>query len=528
MELLRPDASGRWAPQAYQTAMSLLLVLVAACGGGGGGSNGSSPTIVDGGSVNPPTLVETKPIIQLITVQSTGAEELLLPADLPRDPPVTNDTRVTMNGEPVELADLRAGDLAIARGTVRYEDGYPVTDLHFDSIEAYQLVAGPVDSVDAAHGRLAVLGQQVSVTSETTIEGEAGDVPVVDGGLTTVEPGRIVAVSGHLTASGEIIATRLARHGSEDGVLLRGIVGSISSGGDVLTVGGVEVGYWQARLQDFPAGHPAIGDQILVLADSAATRAPLEPHTVRFLPRTLDAPANTLVRLDGVITRFVAADDFDIDGLAVGLECDELPHCPSPAALPRLNGRLWIQGSLDAQGVVRIQSWNGFIDLVSLSAAPITAIDAQTGALTVYGFQVQPSAITRFRDGANIIAVDELHDGALQVGDIVTASGDYGGVPGLMLATTIYRQEPDSIGEQDSISLYGERFELASPAIIVLGRPIMTNSTTPVVRCGQPSDTVSLFSSHPDTVMIDLPADPLEPPEAMRVFFRDDAPPCPT
>jgi hypothetical protein len=506
--------------------VTLLVASLAACSGGAGGGDRSSSTVPNGGTGH--STAETKPIIRLLSIVEPGAGELLRPTEPALDPPVTADTRVTMNGQTAELADLRTGDRAIARGTARYENGELIAaSMHFDSIEAYQLVVGPVDSVDVSRGRLVVLGQRVIATSGTAVESATGDVSVLNGGLAKVEPGSTVAISGFLTASGEIVASRISLHTSNDGVLLRGFITAVDTNKSTFGVGTVSVGYGQAALEDFPAGHPAIGDQVLIRADFALGNTPLQPRTVRFLPPTLQGPANAGVFLEGLITRYVSAADFDVNGVGVRMDCSD---CRNPEALPRLNGRLWLEGALDAKGIVRIQNWNGYGDPVLFSAAPITAIDTDTGVITLYGrFQMQPSPITRFRDGLGPIAVDELHSGDLRVGDVVDVFGDYGGFPGLLLATEIYRY-PESWGHVDfSISLANERFELVDPAIIALGRPIVTKSTTPIDRCEQPSDTVSLFSSHPDSVSIELPVLPSDPLEATRITFVVwETPSCPS
>jgi hypothetical protein len=497
-------------------ALTLLLASLAACSGGAGGGNQPDSTVPNGGTGN--STAETKPIIRLISIEETGAGELLRPTEPARDPPVADDTRVTMNGQAAELADLRRGDRAIARGTARYEKGELVAEsMHFDSIEAYQLVVGPVDSVDVSRGSLVVLGQRVIATSGTAVESTTGDVSVLNGGLAKVEPGGSVAISGFLTASGEIVASRIARNTSNDGVLLRGFVTAVDSDKSTFSVGNVSVGYGQAVLEDFPAGHPAIGNQVLIRADFAPGNTPLQPRTVRFLPPTLGGPTNAGVFLEGLITRYVSAADFDVNGVGVRIDCSD---CRNPGALPRLNGRLWLEGALDAKGIVRIQNWNGYGGPVLFMGALITAIDAETGTVTLYGnFQMQPSPITRFRDGVTIIAVDELHSGDLHVGDVLDVLGDYGGYPGLLLATEIYRY-PESWGHVDfSISLASERFELMDPAIIALGRPIVIKDATQIARCGEPSDTASLFSSYPESVSIELAALPSDPLEAARITF---------
>ena len=77
----------------------------------------------------------------------------------------------------------------------------------------------------------------------------------------------------------------------------------------------------------------------------------------------------------------------------------------------------------------------------------------------------------------------------LEVGDLVSAAGTYGGTPGLLIAESIARVSP----QDPEVTTF--RFGRAEPAITVLGRSILTTDTTRWDRCGDAVDAGLLFGS---------------------------------
>jgi hypothetical protein len=77
--------------------------------------------------------------------------------------------------------------------------------------------------------------------------------------------------------------------------------------------------------------------------------------------------------------------------------------------------------------------------------------------------------------------------GDLQVGDVVSATGSYGGMPGLLIGESIARVLP----QDPKVTTF--RYARAEPAITVLGRSILTNDTTRWDECGNASNAESLF-----------------------------------
>jgi hypothetical protein len=465
--------------------MFLLALTTAACGGGGdgGGSSGSG----DAGAPPPTPVVTT--FVPFVALRPISAGEFRY----------KDEASITVDGLPAALEDLHDGEIAMIRGTRLYKDGQ-LDSAGIESIDIHHLVIGPVESVDLDHARLSVMGQDVSVTGDTMVD----DASVSAGGFAAIQLGDAVAVSGFFAEYGEIVATRISRRAENSTVLLRGTVFASNPATFRFRVGELNVYYGQADidLSDFPSGVPQDGDRVLLRSKAASVNGTLNADSVAFVPRTLRVAENTEVELMGAITRHVSSELFDVAGLQVHVNC-ETGACGGNWQSLQDNALAIIIGTADADGSVQAR-YAGFADEgpIALTAA-VDAIEPGTRSLTLLGFRVQASVFTQFGDeragGTTPKSVEDL-----QVGDIVTARGTYGGTPGLLVSSRIVRapaQDP---------SLHTWRFQRSDPAIIVLGRSILTNVATMVDRCENPIDVQRLFSDKEqiDALSIGLQASP--------------------
>jgi hypothetical protein len=474
--------------------IALCVLVIAACSDGGAGA--PRPPVV-APQPQPPLVTS---IVPFVVSRPFRPEEIFSPYDL-------DDVGITIDGLPAAFADLRAGDIAVIRGTRLYRNDQ-LDSRGIDTIDVHHLVIGPVDSIDIDHARLAVMGQQVSVTGDTFVDDES----VSNGGLAAIQPGDTVAVGGFLTASGEMVATRISRRASQGAVLLRGLVAAADPAANRFRIGGLDVTYGQADidLQDFPSGAPRAGDKVMLRSKAAPVDATLDADSVAFVPRTLGVAEDAEVELTGAIS-FTSGADLDVDGVPVNLDCTDI-HCGDPPLL-HANALVEVNGTYDAvRGNVRARrlgrTSGGPIELT----APIDAIEPGTRSLTALGFQVQSFASTQVSDEpdgrTSPLSVEDL-----QVGDIVAAQGTYGGVPGLLIASSIRR-----VPAQDP-RMWTWSFQRAEPALIVLGRSILTNGSTMVERCETPIDVRRLFSETEwiDALVIELQASPADSLAATRV-----------
>ena len=473
-------------------------LVIAACSDGGGGA--PRPPVV---APQPqPPFVTT--IVPFVVTRPFRPEEIS-PYEL------NDDGAITIDGLPAAYADLRAGDIATIRGTGLYTNGQQASR-GIDAIEVHHLVIGAVDSIDIDHARLVVMGQQVSVTGDTFIDDES----VSNGGLATIQQGDTVAVSGYLTASGEVVATRISRRTLQGALLLRGLVVASDPAANRLRVGGLDVHYGHADidLQDFPHGSPQVGDRVLLRSKAAPVADRLDADSVAFVPGTLGVAEDADVELTGAIS-FTSGADLEVDGVPVYLYCAD-PHCGDPPSL-RANALVEVIGKYDAaRGNVRARWLGRTSDGPTELTVSIDAIDLATQSLSALGFQVQSFASTQVSDesdgGASPMSLNDL-----QVGDVVAAQGTYGGVPGLLIASSIRR------ASAQGPRVWTWSFQRAEPALIVLGRSILTNGSTIVDRCETPIDAQRLFSDMEwiDALLIELQASPANSLAASRVSIHN-------
>ena len=107
----------------------------------------------------------------------------------------------------------------------------------------------------------------------------------------------------------------------------------------------------------------------------------------------------------------------------------------------------------------------------------------------------------------------------LQVGDVVSAAGTYGGTAGLLIAELITR-----LPQQDP-QVITHRFGRVEPAIIVLGRPILTSGVTRWDQCGSATGAAQFFGgdAYIHYLTIGLPALAADPLEAAWVSMDNDS-----
>jgi len=470
--------------------MAFVVSVLAACSSGSGSGDGNG-----GGSGGAPSQPSVSTIVPFVTLRPISAGEFRY----------NDDARVTVNGQPAALEDLHDGEIAVIQGTRLYKDGQ-LDSAGVASIDVSHLVIGPVESVDLDHARLSVMGHDVSVTGDTMVD----DASVSAGGLAAIQPGDAVAVSGFFAEYGEIVATRISHRAADSAVLLRGTIVASNPAAYRFRVGQFDVYYGQADidLSEFPSGVPQDGDRVLLRSKAAPLNETLDADSVAFLPRTLRLTENAEVELMGAMTRYESSELFDVAGLMVHVNCST-GACGSNWQSLRDNALVLVIGKVDTDGGVQARYVGSANEGPVALTAAVDAIEPGTQALTLLGFRVQTSVFTQFGDervgGTTPGSVEDL-----QVGDVVTARGTYGGSPGLLIAASIQR-----VPVQDPWLATG-RFQRADPAIVVLGRSILTNGSTMVDRCESPIDVQRFFSDKEriDALAIGLQATPAHSLEA--------------
>jgi len=432
--------------------LSFPLFAISACGGGSSG----------GAAVTPPPPPPTGGIGRNgVAVGPIGTFGSIVVNGVHYE----TDTAVfTINDAPGTQDDLRVGDIVTVRGTID-DNGTTGTadDVTFDDS-----VKGPVESIDTLASRLVVLGQTVLVRPDTSFD-DSFSPASLDG----VSVGQIVEVSGQFDANGDIVATRIEPKPAGTQFEVHGTVSNLDDVNLRFNIKTLVVDYSNAVLDNFPNGQISNGDFVeakgialdVVTGDLLATSVELEA----LVPAANDGDH---VEIEGFITRFVSAQDFDVAGLPVTSTPTTVFEGGDANDLG-LNIKVEAEGEIDSNGVLVATK----IDIRRAKAVRATAnadsVDAANDSLVVLGITVTVDALTRFEDKSNA-DVDPLTLSDINAGDYLEIRGDeFPAGSGTILATIFEREDPDA-----EAILQGFVETIGNLSFTILGVTIQTNGAT--------------------------------------------------
>jgi hypothetical protein len=438
------------------------VAVLSSCGGGGG----------DG--VNPPpppstqTIYTTGPISGFGSVYVNGVRY------------GTTNTDIEIDGVKVGVSDLRVGQVIDLKG--HSQGGSASADV----IRYAHNLEGPVTSVDLAGLKFVAMGQTVLVSGETSF-GEGISLAGMDESLTAGET-VAVEVSGLVNAAGEIEATRVdpwSGHGSYD---VFGTASDVVPGAMTFFITGLKVDYSEASIEDFPSGAPDEGDLVLVTGlefgedgEFLATRVELR-YDQQMLPGAGDK-----VHIEGLITRFVSATDFDVADAAVTTTAATVYENGTVGDLA-LDVHVCVEGTLNAEGVIVAERVRFRLESEIRIVSTVTAIDLDLNTLAALGLVVTTDATTRFEDsstaGADRLSLADLHTGEwVDVRGYEKPAGS-----GTVFATRVER-----IDAQSAHRMRGPFRNPQQPSFDILTVNVLTTGTTQFVLEGGEQITAAEF-----------------------------------
>lgn len=431
--------------------LSFILSLAAGCGGGGSGTSVVNP-------VNPPpvggigrTGIAQGPISTFGSVVVNGVRY------------DTSSAAFTINGDPGSQDDLRVGQVITVSGTID-DNG---VDGNADDVNFDDNVKGPIQSIDIGLSQIVVLGQTVLINAETSFDDSIS--PAAIDGLSVDD---IVEVSGLVDASGRITATRieLKPAGTEFEVL--GIVSNLDSGNSLFNINDLVVDYSAATLDNFPNGQINSGDFVEAKGTSLNASGELVATRVELKNVLPDVSDGLYVEIQGFITRFVSAQDFDVTGLPVTTTANTTFEGGDATDLG-LNIKVEVEGEVNSSGVLVATK----VDIRRAKAVRATAnvdsVNAAANSLVVLGITVSVDALTRLEDKSSA-DVRPLTLAAINAGDYVEVRGsEFPAGSGAILATILERDDADP----DTI-LQGFVETITEPSFAILGVTIETGGAT--------------------------------------------------
>jgi len=375
----------------------------------------------------------------------------------------TDDATFTKDGVAATQDDFSIGQVVLVKGSIDDDGGNATAD----TVEFDDAVEGPVSSVDNALNQIVVLGQTVQITAATSIDDSC---PGTLDGLLGVPA---VEVSGLADANGVIEATRIeCRDGTWDGVMeVNGLVSGHNAGAMTFMINGLEVDYSSAAVDNFPMagvindGDPVEAKGMVLNGDT------LEATRVEFKGNRFADDEGDHIEVEGFITRFVSATDFDVSGIPVTTNGSTTYEGGTAGDLG-LNLKVEVEGEFNANGVLIATK----VEIKTATAVRVTGnLDSVNGStLVILGITVNTDSLTtRFEDKSDA-DIDPMSVGDLNTSDYVEIRGQEQPV-GQITAMIVERDDPDTRTELRGFVEAGGKNE---PDLTVLGVTIVTNGGT--------------------------------------------------
>jgi hypothetical protein len=223
-----------------------------------------------------------------------------------------DDARATVldgDGSVRSRDDLRLGMTTEVRGSAISTDATGTSSSTASSIAFSSDLLGRVGSIDSANARLVVLGQTVDITAGTVFDDAS-----LSGGLAALSVGDIVEVYALFdAASGRHAATRIERKSIAANVILRGVVSQLDTAARAFSIGSERISY--AAFSGTPPAALANGSVVRVRLNPVQVAGVWQVSALADGVRRL--PDQDEVRLEGLVTAFVSARQFSVDGVAV-------------------------------------------------------------------------------------------------------------------------------------------------------------------------------------------------------------------
>lgn len=375
----------------------------------------------------------------------------------------TDNAQFQVNDMPGSQSDLRVGQIVNIKGTIDANGTTgTASDVRFDDA-----VKGLVQDIDLAGQRLVVLGQNVFVRAETSFDDRFSPAS-----LEGVSLNQIVEVSGQYDADGNVVATRIEWKPAGTQFEVHGTVGNHDASNRRFNINALVVDYSSALLDDFPAGQIDDGDFVEAKGASLGVNDELLASKVEleeFLP---GAATGDHVEIEGFVTRFSSAQDFDVAGQPVTTNSSTRFEDGSAADLG-LNVKVEAEGDLDSNGVLVADKIEIHRAKAVRIEANVDSVNTSASSLAVLGITVNIDNRTRMEDKSDT-KVSPLSLSDINAGDYVEIRGNESAAgSGVLLAARFEREDPE--GEA---TLQGFVESISEPSLVIMGVTIETNAAT--------------------------------------------------
>lgn len=439
-----------------------IAIALAGCGGssGGGGGGGTEPGIDRLG-------VKAGTVTGFGSIFVNGVEFETDNAEFEIDDDSTGSSQ----------DDLNIGDTVIVTFDPDVSGGTIAQTVFSDDA-----VEGPVNSIDSVGSTLVVAGQTVTVDASTSF-----DDSIVPASLAGIAVDEIVEVSGFFDANGGIRATRIEPKLPGGEVEVKGFVEGLDTNAMTFSINALNVDYGAvpAIIDDsFPNMTFANGDFVEVKgldfgAGGELLATKIEPDGPGVVDDgTFDNFDEVEIEIEGLITRFASATDFDVSGFPVTTTASTVFEGGVDGDLA-LNVKVEVDGDLNASGVLVATK----VDIRRSNNLRVTAlvdsVDAPGGTLVVLGITVAVDDETRREDKSDL-ELEPFNLSDLAAGNYVEVRGgvDPSGNADI-LASLLEREDvPNDPTGETELRGFVDAGSIAQPTFQISGVTIETNGGT--------------------------------------------------
>lgn len=374
----------------------------------------------------------------------------------------TTNATIKVDGRVAAQSDLRVGDFIEVKG---HHDASSNQDVA-DEIDFRGNVEGPVSSIDMTANALVVLGQTVVVSAETSF-----DDTISPSGLAGIHVGAVIEVSGMSAPDGTIRATRIEATAANAGMQVIGKASATDSTVRTLEINALVVDFSAATLVGFPASGPKDGDLVEVIGATLESNGALKATSLELRTGAgMQPAANDNLRVEGLVTKFTSASNFEVGGLAVTTSAST-EFFGGTAADLALNVGVEIEGSINTSGALVATRVRIRMPADVRLVAQVDAVDVNAGTLKILGVTISVGDLTRFEDHGdqrvNTFKLSDIHAGDwLEVRGRAPSGGS-------VTATRIDRRQP-----QPLVQVLGPVSGLSQPSFTVVAINIMTTGST--------------------------------------------------
>ena len=375
----------------------------------------------------------------------------------------TDSATVTMDGRPGNLSDLRIGMVVTIRATINDETGAAVASQINFSDDA----TGVITSFNAATNSFFVLGRRVLVDSLTVFDNTTID---------TLAVGNVVQVSGQWRSQERIQATYVERvanaYAAGMEMEVKGEINGLNIGTQHFNIGTQSCDYSAAMLE-LGGADLANGLYVEVSSTSALSNGDLVLDRIQARDRDRDrdqlCDSDCDFELDGYVTSFVSATEFEVDGSPVTTTAETV-YVNGTVDTLALDAKLAVDGTPDAAGVLIADRIVFHMSSLIEVRADIESVDAINAGVTVLGIVVTTDDFTMFRDHSDAEVLEFGLDD-LVAGDRVEVRAYLDS--NTVVATRLERDDPD-----DGVTLRALVEAIARPSVTLLGVTVTSDQNT--------------------------------------------------